>query len=121
MAAALAADTIKEPVQAFTRAANLAQKAETAAFDASAFTVPEEKALAAAYEAAKAQAEAFAKADDYAGALAAIGTMTSPINAFFDAVMVMDEDPAVRANRLGLLACVDRLVKTVADFSKLVL
>ena len=121
VAAALAADTLKEPVQAFTRAANLAQKAETAAFDASAFTVPEEKALAAAYEAAKAQAEAFAKADDYAGALTAIGTMTSPINAFFDAVMVMDEDPAVRANRLGLLASVDRLVKTVADFSKLVL
>ena len=35
--------------------------------------------------------------------------------------MVMDEDPKVRANRLGLLKSIDALTKNVADFSKLVM
>ena len=54
---ALSAGTLETPVQAFTRAGNLAQKAESAAFDASTFAVPEEKALAEAYAAAKEKTE----------------------------------------------------------------
>lgn len=38
---------------------------------------------------------------------------------FFDAVMVMDEDPAVRANRLALLAQLDAACRRVADVSLL--
>ncbi|MBO6209056.1 MAG: glycine--tRNA ligase subunit beta, partial [Schwartzia sp.] len=90
-------------------------------FDASSFAVPEEKALAEAYETAKAKAETCVKADDYAGAIDALAEMAKPIDAFFDAVMVMDEDPKVRANRLGLLKSIDALTKNVADFSKLVM
>lgn len=41
------------------------------------------------------------------------------INHFFEAVLVMEEDPAVRANRLGLLQRVARLADGAADFSKL--
>jgi len=41
------------------------------------------------------------------------------INRFFDAVMVMAEDPAVRANRLGLLQTLAALPTDVADFSLL--
>jgi glycyl-tRNA synthetase len=41
------------------------------------------------------------------------------INRFFDAVLVMAEDPAVRANRLGLLQRISELSAGVADFSKL--
>ena len=41
------------------------------------------------------------------------------INRFFEAVLVMAEDPAVRANRLGLLQRVAALAKGVADFSVL--
>lgn len=118
---ALSAGALEAPVQAFTRAANLAQKAESAAFDAAAFSVPEEKALVEAYGTAKAKAETCVKADDYAGAIEALSEMAKPIDAFFDAVMVMDEDPKVRANRLGLLKSIDALTKNVADFSKLVL
>ena len=40
---------------------------------------------------------------------------------FFDAVMVMDKDEAVKNNRLGLLKSVDNLICQVADFSKIVL
>ena len=118
---ALSAGTLDAPVQAFTRAGNLAQKAENTNFEAAAFAVSEEKALAEAYNAAKADVEACVKADDYAGAIKALSEMAKPIDAFFDAVMVMDEDVKVRANRLGLLASIDALVQNVADFSKLVL
>ncbi len=118
---ALSAGTLDAPVQAFTRAGNLAQKAESAEFDAASFNVPEEKALAEAYACAKEKTEASVKADDYAEAINALSTMAKPIDAFFDAVMVMDEDAKVRANRLGLLRSIDTLVKTVADFSKLVM
>ena len=83
--------------------------------------MPEEKALAEAYACAKEKTEASVKADDYAEAINALSTMAKPIDAFFDAVMVMDEDAKVRANRLGLLRSIDTLVKTVADFSKLVM
>ena len=41
------------------------------------------------------------------------------INRFFEAVLVMAEDPAVRANRLGLLQRVAALAAGVADFSRL--
>ncbi len=41
------------------------------------------------------------------------------INAFFDAVLVMDEDKVVRANRLGLLQEVSRLAEGIVDLSKL--
>ena len=44
-----------------------------------------------------------------------------PIDAFFDAVMVMDKDEAVKNNRLALLKSIDALVNRVADFSKIVL
>ena len=121
VAKALAEGSLNAPVQAFTRAGNLAQKAESAEFDAASFAVSEEKSLAEAYETAKLKTETCVKADDYTGAIAAISEMTKPIDAFFDAVMVMDEDAKVRANRLGLLKAIDALTKNVADFSKLVL
>lgn len=121
VAKALAEGSLNAPVQAFTRAGNLAQKAESAEFDAASFAVSEEKSLAEAYETAKSKTETCVKADDYTGAIAAISEMTKPIDAFFDAVMVMDEDAKVRANRLGLLKAIDVLTKNVADFSKLVL
>ena len=118
---ALSAGTLDAPVQALTRAGNLAQKTERAEFDAAAFAVPEEKSLAEAYAAAKEKTETCVRADDFAGAIAALSEMEKPINAFFDAVMVMDKDAKVRENRLGLLASIDALAKKVADFSKLVL
>ncbi|MEN6572557.1 MAG: glycine--tRNA ligase subunit beta [Anaerolineaceae bacterium] len=51
--------------------------------------------------------------------LAAFVPVIPLINRFFDAVLVMDEDPKVRANRLGLLQRISALTNGVADFSKL--
>lgn len=41
------------------------------------------------------------------------------VDAFFDSVKVMDDDPAVRANRLALLATISGLFMETADISKL--
>jgi glycyl-tRNA synthetase beta chain len=46
-------------------------------------------------------------------------TLTEPVNVFFDAVLVMDKDEAVRDNRLSLLKAIWDLASQVADLSKL--
>jgi len=56
---------------------------------------------------------------DYAGALMALATTRPVVDRFFDDVMVMAEDPAIRANRLALLAGVARTMNRVADISRL--
>ncbi|MBA3725996.1 MAG: glycine--tRNA ligase subunit beta [Armatimonadetes bacterium] len=47
--------------------------------------------------------------------------LKAPIDSFFDKVMVMTDDVAVRANRLALLATVDALFKRIGDFGKIVI
>ena len=66
------------------------------------FQDPAEGALADAL--AKARAELGDVPSDLAHFASVATALVVPINAFFDAVLVMAEDPAVRANRLGLLA-----------------
>ncbi len=55
----------------------------------------------------------------YLEALTDIAGLKWAVDAFFDAVMVMDEDLAVRNNRLALLTAINRLFSNVADFGKL--
>lgn len=56
---------------------------------------------------------------DYAGALARLATLREPVDAFFDAVMVMTDDAAKRRNRLALLGRLRALFLDVADLSGL--
>ncbi len=56
---------------------------------------------------------------DYAGSLALLAQLRPAVDAFFDQVMVMDEDPKLRANRLALLARMRDLFAGVADLSRL--
>jgi glycyl-tRNA synthetase beta chain len=56
---------------------------------------------------------------DYAGALARLARLQAPVDAFFDAVMVMADDPAVRASRVTLLARVKARFDAVADIALL--
>jgi glycyl-tRNA synthetase beta chain len=58
---------------------------------------------------------------DFRGALADIASLRKPVDAFFDTVMVMDKDVAVKENRLALLAGITGLFSRIADFSRLVL
>ena len=56
---------------------------------------------------------------DFAGALRVLATAKPVVDRFFDDVMVMADDPAVRANRLALLRGVAGTMNRVADISKL--
>ncbi|SDI92429.1 glycine--tRNA ligase subunit beta [Billgrantia gudaonensis] len=55
----------------------------------------------------------------YQEALDALASLRQPVDAFFDQVMVMAEDPEIRANRLALLAALQALFLEVADISLL--
>lgn len=73
-----------------------------------------------AYTSAKSAAESLIEAHDYVGAIDDFKDLAEPINAFFDAVMVMADDKNVRQNRLALLRGIDDLLREAADFSKIV-
>ncbi|MFL6741400.1 MAG: glycine--tRNA ligase subunit beta [Sphingomicrobium sp.] len=81
--------------------------------------LPEEKALIAALDAAESKAEAAVEAEDFTGAMAALASLRTPIDDFFDHVTVNDPDPAKRERRLNLLLRFRDAVNRVADFSKI--
>ena len=56
---------------------------------------------------------------DYASALRVLATAKPAVDRFFDDVMVMTDDPSIRANRLALLRGVAATMNRVADISKL--
>jgi glycyl-tRNA synthetase beta chain len=56
---------------------------------------------------------------EYANALGRLAQLRPAVDEFFDQVMVMDEDPKLRANRLALLAQLQGLFAGVADLSRL--
>jgi glycyl-tRNA synthetase beta chain len=74
------------------------------------------------HEALRAQRDAVAAATaqrQYTAALGRLAQLRPAVDAFFDEVMVMDENPQLRANRLGLLAQLQSLFAGVADLSRL--
>ncbi|MBE7467965.1 MAG: glycine--tRNA ligase subunit beta [Anaerolineales bacterium] len=81
------------------------------------FTEAAEKELYAAYQQVRASLSPASTLAAVIGALRE--TLVKPINAFFEAVMVMAEDEAVRQNRLALLQDIRDLTKGYADFSEL--
>ena len=121
LAAQVGSGDLQALTQALVRVGNLAKKADAGvAVDEALLRVEAEKELYKAYVSAAAAVESLADGLDYAGAIDAMRDLTQPIDAFFTAVMVMDEDLAVRRNRLALLAAIVRMSQAVADFGKLV-
>ena len=57
--------------------------------------------------------------EDFSAALASLSALREPVDSFFERVLVNDEDQAVRANRLALLARIRAATGQVADFSKI--
>ncbi|MDO1581225.1 glycine--tRNA ligase subunit beta [Rhizobium oryzicola] len=78
-----------------------------------------EKALYAAIKTATADAAAAVATEDFRSAMEALSKLRAPVDAFFEAVLVNDEDAAIRANRLALLKAIREATGTVADFSKI--
>jgi glycyl-tRNA synthetase beta chain len=87
--------------------------------DASLLSEPSEKALHASLMTALPAATRAAEAEDYAGAMRALAALRQPVDAFFEAVMVNAPEPAIRANRLRLLASLRTATLAVADFGKI--
>jgi glycyl-tRNA synthetase len=77
---------------------------------------PQEKALYAALEEAR---TALGSGSSLDALLSRFTGIIPAINAFFDTILVMDKDQAVRENRLALLQSIAGLAKGKADFSKL--
>jgi glycyl-tRNA synthetase beta chain len=111
---------------AFKRMKNILAQAEekgfapSGAFDGALLTDATEKALAERSAALAGQVKALRTEKKYVAALEAIATLRTQVDAFFDAVMVMDPDAAVRANRLALLERVVGDFAGIADFSEIV-
>ena len=121
----LATDDGANLLAGYRRAANILAaeekkdgKAYAGAVDQSALKLPEETALAFAVDGVHAAVAGHVGKDDYKGAMAELATLRAPVDAFFTAVLVNDDDPAVRANRLNLLARLRDTMHLVADFSK---
>jgi glycyl-tRNA synthetase beta chain len=103
------------------RIANILKQAESvpAEYDAALFSQDEESALAEAYAALQPQYESALKAGEYTQALKTLAALKGPVDAYFDRVMVMDQDERLRRNRIGFLGRLHATMNRIADLSKL--
>ena len=106
---------------AFKRVANIQEKAGSggADLDPALLAEPAEQALRVELERVEREASALRSRRDYPAILRAVATLKPAIDSFFDGVMVMAEDPRLRANRLALMRRVAALFADVADFRKI--
>ncbi len=110
---------------AFKRMKNILEQAEGkgesfGSGEAAVSEVPEQQALVRTAGELQGRVQALVAERRYGGALAAMAELRPAVDAFFDKVMVMDPDPAVRAGRLHLLAAILRMFSGIADFSEIV-
>jgi glycyl-tRNA synthetase beta chain len=107
-------------VIAFKRAVNILKGAPPKReIKSSLFVESAEQNLYQSFLKAKERIEHHLNKRDYPAALVEMTLMKKPIDEFFDGVMVMVEDEAVRNNRLALLDEIGKLFLRIADFSKL--
>lgn len=103
------------------RIGNILKKSEGegAAVNPALFVEPAEKDLYAAMQATVPAANAQFDAGDHTASLQSLAALRTPVDAFFDGVMVNADDPALKANRLGLLKSLHDAMNRVADLSRL--
>ncbi len=88
-------------------------------FDPGLVAEPAEQALASRLAGAAPEAAAAVAREDFAAAMSVLASLRAPLDAFFDDVTVNAPDPALRLNRLRLLAGFRAAVHAVADFSRI--
>ena len=102
------------------RISNILRKAElggAGTVDVAALLEPAEKSLHEALAGVVPEVERSLSKRDYSGALTRLATLRPAVDGFFDGVMVNAEDPALRRNRLALLAQVRHQFTRIADLS----
>jgi glycyl-tRNA synthetase len=102
--------------EAIQRARRIVPDGTPAQYDPALLKEPAEVALHESVRAVSAQLSADA---DLSRFTEVAGRLTGPVNAFFDEVFVMADDPALRAARLGLLATVRDLGAGLLDWPQL--
>ncbi|MFH1533094.1 MAG: glycine--tRNA ligase subunit beta [Pseudomonadota bacterium] len=107
-------------ILAFKRVLNITRKQEVAtAVDASRFEDAQEGVLWAAFNDVSSQVDAACDAGDFPAALELLTSLKPVIDTYFDDVMVMCDDEALRANRLATMAAIGERFLKVADFTRI--
>ncbi len=104
----------------FKRAVRILPSGFIGEVDETILTHPSEKALYSKYMEVKSVIRPASDKQPYLEVFEKLATLNDPLNQFFDDVMVMDKDEAVRQNRLSLLLAVSRPFRELGDFSKIV-
>ena len=112
-------DQNEELVQAYTRMYNLVKEVAFTAVDESLLKEEAEKALYAEAKEAYAKSEDAWNNRDYTAVVALPATLVPAINTFFEDVMVMDKDEAIKANRLQLVRLAYEVMYAIGDVSAL--
>ena len=124
LSAARASEDFAAISAAFKRIKNILRQAEEKKYAigscAGAKLAPEAQDLAATAAGACPKVAKLRKQQAYGDALALIATLRPTVDTFFDKVMVLDPDPAVRGAHLGLIDEVLRGFSGIADFSEIV-
>ena len=122
----LGSDDGENLLTAYRRAANILrieEKKDGRLYDgapaACLLEMPEESGLADALDTAAAGAQRGLEKEAFGEAMATLAALHGPMDRFFDAVKVNDEDPALRENRLLLLSNIRAVMDSVADFSQI--
>ena len=108
-----------ELVQAYTRMYNLVKDVEYTGVNTDLLKEDAEKALFEAASKASEASLAAWEANDYAAVVAVPATLVPAINKFFEDVMVMDKDEAIKANRLQLVRLAYSVMAIIGDISAL--
>jgi glycyl-tRNA synthetase beta chain len=105
--------------ETFKRVANILKDQTLGPPDPAVFEAAAEEELWRVYQEVKEAMTAAASRGAYAEFFQAAAALKAAVDAFFDAVLVMAEEPALRANRLALLGAIDGLFREVADFKRI--
>lgn len=103
----------------FKRVCNIIKNFRDGSLNPALFETDEERLLYSHYLKARDQVFSDVNREDYHAALVSLVRLKKPVDAFFDAVLVMAENEKVRFNRLSLLEAVSKLFRQIADFSKI--
>jgi len=103
----------------FKRIRNIVKDNRATAVNQALLTEPAEQELFAALTAVRDQALPLLKQRAYQPALLAMLAIKNPVDRFFDEVMVMAEDAAIRQNRLNLLTALGEMILRVGDISRM--
>jgi glycyl-tRNA synthetase beta chain len=104
---------------AFKRVINISRDAAAGEVTELLFEHPEEKLLSEVTALMELEVAAALEKKDYSAVCRALAKLRGPVDAFFEKVLVMAEDPNIRQNRLALLARISQTFLQMADFSRI--